>query len=126
MVVHLISQAVEKPLSGGSITAGAAVLQGCDGNFLPAGASQALLLACARELVGLHFHWLDFLPSAWVQIGPMELRLILQAVHFQQFLLLLLLPCALLVLRMIIVTAAPLFPGCVVPASPSVRLLRSP
>lgn len=73
MVVCLIYQAVQKPFSGGSIAAEATVLQGCDGKFLPAGTSQALVLACARELVGLHFHWLDFLPSPWVQIGLMEL-----------------------------------------------------
>lgn len=62
----LICQAVEKPFSGGSIAAGAAILQGCDRNFLPAGTSQALLLACARELLGLHFRWLDFFPSPWI------------------------------------------------------------
>lgn len=73
MVICLICQAGKKPFSGGSIAAGAAVLQGCDGNFLPAGTSQALLLDCARELFGLHLHWLDSLPSSWVQIGPMEL-----------------------------------------------------
>lgn len=55
-VICLICQTVEKPFSGGRIAAGAAILQGCDGNFLPAGASQALFLACARELLGLHFH----------------------------------------------------------------------
>lgn len=69
-VICLTWQAVEEPFSGGSIAAGAAVLQGCDGNFLPAGTSQALLLVCARELLGLHFHQLYFLPSPWVQIGP--------------------------------------------------------
>lgn len=71
-----------KPFSAGSIAASAAVLQGCDGNFLPDGTSQALLLAYARELLGLHLRWLDFLPSPWVQLEPMELQFILQAVCF--------------------------------------------
>lgn len=119
MVVYLVSHAVGKPFSGGSIAASAAILQGCNGNFLPAGTSQALLLACASELLGLHLRWLDFLPSPWVQIEPTELRFILQAVCFQQLLLPLLLPCALLAPRVIIcplVMTAPLLLGCVVPA----------
>lgn len=58
--MYLILQAAEKPSSDGSIATGAAILQACDGNFLPAGASQAPLLACAK-LVALHFQWLHFL-----------------------------------------------------------------
>lgn len=77
MAICLICHDVEKPFSGGSTAAGAAVLQGSDRNFLPAGTSQALLLACARDLLGLQFHWLDFLPSPWLQTGLMELQLIL-------------------------------------------------
>lgn len=73
MVRCLICQTVQEPFSGGSIAVSAAILQGSDGNFLPAGTLQALLLACARGLLGLCSHWLDFLPSPWVQIGPMEL-----------------------------------------------------
>lgn len=73
MVKCLVCQTVQEPFSGGSIAVSAAILQGCDGNFLPAGTSQALLLPCARELLGLCSHCLDFFPSPWVQIGPIEL-----------------------------------------------------
>lgn len=47
-VVRLICQAVEKPFSGGSIAACAMILQGCDGNFLPAGAPQASALSLCQ------------------------------------------------------------------------------
>lgn len=124
MVRCPICQTVQEPFSGGSIAVSAAILWGCDRNFLPAGTSHALLSACARELLGLCSHCLDFLPSPWVQTGQIELRFILQTICFQQLLLPLLWPCILLVLRMIIcplIMMALLLLGCVVPASPPVR-----
>lgn len=59
---YLTLQASEKPSSDASIAAGAAVLWACDGNFPPAGASQAPLSACAKDLVALRVQWLHFLP----------------------------------------------------------------